>query len=463
MNSGVVRFLPPGAVEPTSRLEDFIRLARHELDVLIPSEEWELPSWTVGGSFLTKGQNRANRYLHFYRAGSRANRDGTVDGTILEPSYVDFAKAYCRYMHATAPVKFENQNKRLKALQLIDAAFRSLGLAPNIPDCNPTVLNTAVALARDGVGAARYYQFAIYIEQVHRFCYGHRFYKAPFQWRHGVRKPKDRTEELGDSAKEWRENRLPSPEAYSALAHVFRNAETFTDQLLSAVSAICCSVPIRAHEVLQLREGCEIHERATPKRIDPDVVESEEAGEAYGIRVWPGKGNQPQVKWVPTVMVSVVQEAVQRLRDICRPAREIAAWYEAHPDQLWLPTDLEHLRDTDWISKTDLGKILGLKKYTSVNKWLIDNPQVEQKSEMRGRRRVRFVDVQRVLLAQMPKNFPWFNGDETQSYSSTLIMVRRNEVHARRGTLACVLGECGVQTFENWLSGHDNGNKPRSC
>ena len=409
MSSAVVRFVPAGTVEPTSRLEDFIRLARHELNVLIPSEDWDLPSWTVGGAFLSKGHNRVNRYLHYYRVGSRANRDGTVDGTILDPHYADFAKAYCRYMHATAPVQFENQSKRLKALQFVEAAFRSLGLTPHIPDCNPTVLNTAVALAREGVGAARHYHFALYIEQIHRFCYEHRFYNAPFQWRHGIRKPKDRTEELGDRAKKWREDRLPSPEAFSALAHVFRNPVTFTDQLMSAVSAICCSVPIRAHEVLQLRENCEVRERAMLKRTGADGVEHEEEGEVYGIRVWPGKGNPPQVKWVPTVMVSVVEEAVQRLHYLCRPARNIAAWYEAHPDHLWLPTNLQHLRDADWISVADLGKVLGLKRYLSVNKWLTDNPEVQQKSDARGKRWVRFADAQRQLLALMPKNFPWLD------------------------------------------------------
>jgi len=458
MSSAVVKFVPRGTVEPRSRLEDFIRLARDELDVLIPSKDWELPSWSVGSSFLTKGQNRKNRYLHYYRTGSRVNRDGTVDGTVLDHRYVDFAKAYCRYMHATSPVHFDNQSKRLKALQFIEAAFRSLGLAPHIPNCNPTVLNTAVALAKDGVGAAIHYKFAVYIEQVHRFCFEHRFYNAPFQWRHGVRKPKDRTKDLGDSAKEWREGRLPSPEAYSALAHVFRNAETFVDRLMSAVSAICCSVPIRAHEVLQLRVNCEVRERTMLKRLDPDGIEREEEGEAYGIRVWPGKGNPPQIKWVPTVMVSVVQEAVQRLRELCRPAREVAAWYEANPDQLWLSSHLEHLRGTEWISIADLRSILGMEKdRTSVDYWLAGNPEVQQKTAGRGRRWARFADVQRVLLESMPANFPWFNGDKTQPYSSTLIVVRRNEVNPTKSTYPCVLGYCGVPTFERWLSGHDNG------
>ena len=85
MSSAVLKFVPRGVVEPTSRLEEFIRLARYELDALIPSEDWDLPSWNVGGSFRTKGQNMENRYLHYYRAGSRANRDGTVDGVVLAP------------------------------------------------------------------------------------------------------------------------------------------------------------------------------------------------------------------------------------------------------------------------------------------------------------------------------------------------------------------------------------------
>ncbi|RWM04337.1 MAG: hypothetical protein EOR68_03785 [Mesorhizobium sp.] len=460
MKSAVRKFVPRGAVDPTSRLDDLIRLARHELGVLIRSEDWELPSWSVGGSFRTKGQNRRNRFLHFYQAGSVAKKDGTVDGIVLDSRYIDFAKAYCRYTHATSPVQYENQFKRLKALQFIEGAFRSLGLAPHISDCNPTILNTAVTLAKQGVGAGRHYQLAMSIEQVHRFCDEHRFYNAPFQWRHAVRKPKDRTEELGEIAKEWREDRLPSPEAYSALAHVFRNATTFTDKLMSAVSAICSSIPIRAHEVLQLRDDCEVWQKPSESRPKPDSELREELDEVYGIRVWPGKGNLPQVKPVVTVMVPVVQEAVQRLRDLCRPGREIAAWCEAHPGQLWLPPELEHLRETELITHHDLGLILGLDSRSSVNQWLNGNRDVQQVTDGYGRRRVRFADVQRVLLDSMPSDFPWFNGDRRQPYSSTLIVVRRNEVHATRATCPCMVGACTVQTFEHWLSGHDDGKKP---
>ncbi len=40
-----------------------------------------------------------------------------------------------------------------------------------------------------------------------------------------------------------------------------RHSETFVDRLYSAVSAIFVSIPIRVHEVLQLRVDCEVFEK----------------------------------------------------------------------------------------------------------------------------------------------------------------------------------------------------------
>lgn len=286
-------------VHPADRVREFIELARNRIDALIPSHDWSADIWSVGQHFLTKGQNRDNRVLAFYNSSATISNKQEVEGKPLHPSFKEFAKAYMRYTHSASPVAFENMTKRLDALQFIEAAFRKLGLNPAIENLNVAVLNTAVEIAKAGVGSARHYQFAIYIQQVHRFCVDRKFLNGPFQWKHGVRKPKDKTEAIGKEAKEWREEKLPSPEAFHALAQIFRNAETFIDSLYSAVCAICISIPIRAHEVLQLRLDCEVNERAS-------VPETGEEVGAYGIRVWPGKGNPPQVKWVPTQMASVV-------------------------------------------------------------------------------------------------------------------------------------------------------------
>jgi hypothetical protein len=137
------------------------------------------------------------------------------------------------------------------------------------------------------------------------------------------------------------------------LAHIFRNAETFIDKIYSSVCAICISIPIRAHEVLQLRLDCEVYGQTKDPESGSEV-------ETYGIRVWPGKGNPPQVKWVPTLMVPIVKEAVRQLSALCSDARAVAAWYESHPDQIWLPAGLEHYRKQNRIPRGSVPEIIGI-------------------------------------------------------------------------------------------------------
>jgi hypothetical protein len=204
MTGNVVKLEAVGVEYPANRVHSFIALAR-AIDVLIPHDAWPENLWQVGASFVTKGQNRDNRVLAFYnRESTLTNRHEIVGGAPLADGIKEFAKAYVRYMHSSSPVSLENTSKRLDALQFIEAAFRSLGTAPIIENLNVIVLNTAVAMAKDGVGAGRHYQFAIYIQQVYRFCMERKFLNAPFQWKHGVTKPKDKTEALGREAKEWR-------------------------------------------------------------------------------------------------------------------------------------------------------------------------------------------------------------------------------------------------------------------
>jgi hypothetical protein len=257
MTGKVLTLLAEGLEYPSDRLQNFIALAK-TIDALIPHEAWRNDLWQVGASFVTKSQNRDKRALAFCNRDAVLNsKQEVVGGGPLADGLKEFAKAYIRYQHSSSPVAFENTVKRLHALRLIEAAFRSLRLEPIIENLNVIVLNAAVAIAKEGVGAGRHYQFANSVEQVYRFCMERKFLNAPFQWSHSVRKPTNKTEALGREAKEWREEKLPSPEAYRALAHIYRYSELFIDRLYSAISAIFVSIPIRVHEVLQLRVDCE--------------------------------------------------------------------------------------------------------------------------------------------------------------------------------------------------------------
>ncbi|MBU4530609.1 MAG: hypothetical protein KUA43_01805 [Hoeflea sp.] len=455
MTSVVTDIRPPGTIVPRQRVQEFIALAKFEIEVLVTNEDWKENVWSVGDSFITKGQNRNNRVLAFITADSSLSNRQVITGECLHPDFVDFAKAYCRYTHSTSPVAFENQRKRLAALQFIEAGFRKLAIHPAIEKCTVSVLNSAVELAKQGVSIARHYQFALYIQQIHQFCMSRGFFNGPFQWRHGVRKPKDKTEAIGEEARKWREKKLPSPEAYHGLAYIYCNAETFIDRLYSAVSAICCAVPIRAHEVLQLREDCEVHELIrTPDSADTT--------EAYGIRVWPGKGNPPQVKWVPTPMVSVVKGAVARLREICTDARKVSKWYEENPGQLWLPIELAHWRSSGWLPLDLVNEIVPARNLYALTNWA-KTKGIEVRTQKHLGKKVKEVhhlSLETHLLGLLPKEFPFFNGANDQRYSDCLVVLLYNQGHIQRGTYRCLVEKATVTAFEHWLSGHDGGAKP---
>ncbi len=438
---------PDTQVLARDRVLEFIRLVREEITALIPSEQWDDDEWLVAGEFSEKSKNYRLRLLAFYNCDATTSSQQVVIGDPLDPQIKEFAKAYIRYSHSTSPVRYHNTRMRMNAVAFIEGAFRKLGQEPAIERLNIVVLNEAIELARHGVGAARHYQLAASIQAVHRFCMARHFLDAPFPWRHGVQKPKDGSEAIGAAAKERRDRKLPTPEAFHALAHVFRTSTTFIDRLYSAISAIGVAIPIRAHELLQLRLDCEVEGRVVSPETGEEV-------ETYGIRVWPGKGNSPQVKWVPTVMVSVVREAVRRLRSMCAAARELAAWCEKNPGQLWLPEHLQCYRESDWIPIGALTDVVGYLDPSAIRQRL-RNLNVEQTFES-----ARLSSLAPALLDLMPTDFPNFNGYRDQRYSETLIVLFHNEGHAQRGTCPALLDKATVSKFGCWLSGHDNGKRP---
>ncbi|MDX0442750.1 hypothetical protein GOD94_16210 [Sinorhizobium medicae] len=447
MTGEVLRFESPRVEYPSDRVASFIALAR-EIDTLVPHGCWDEDVWHVGSSFVTKGQNRSRRTLAFYNREAKLTPHlKIIGGAPLTDSFKEFAKAYIRYTHSTSPSTFENTKKRLDALRFIEAAFRSLRATPSPESLNVSVLNAAVLMAETGVSPGRHSQFALCIQQVYRFCMDRKFLNAPFQWRHGVKKPTVRTRELGAEAKQWREKKLPSPEAYRALAHIYRHSTEFVDRLYSAISAVMVSIPIRIHEVLQLRADCEVYDKVKDPNTDQMV-------DAYGIRVFPGKGNPPQVKWVPTQMASVVQDAIARIREMSADARQVAAWYEKNPGEVWLPEHLAHHRKSGWLPINGVPGLLTNQPNEMALKWL-RAAKVELRYDLPKKvDAVNLASLSVPLLKMMPRDFPHFNRLKDQRYSETLIVAFRNHNHRTRGVYRTVIEMVTIDMFSQWLSGH---------
>jgi hypothetical protein len=450
---------------PSKRVADFISMARNDIVALIKNEQWDNDLWPTTGEFHVKGRRTKVTYLPFYNRLCVHKSGRFLSGKPMAPAFKDFAKAYIRYLHAAEPVSFTNTDLRIKALQCIEDAFLRLRMPSEIWRLNHAVLAEAVKLAAEGIGKGkssstqgighfRHYQLAVRIEKIHSFAIARGFLDVPFSWKHGKRKPTDKSQAIGEEARQWRESRLPSVEALQGLAHIFNNAESFKDKLYSSICAIFISVPIRAHEVFQLRVDCEVVEPRTDKHTG---VKSE----AYGIRVWPGKGHPPEVKWVPTPMVEVVKTAIGRIRQLCEGARKTAARYEECPSRLVLEADVVHLHELEWLNLGEFRELLCHTGRGTHNVFLSSNPTIRCK-RIGGKKElseVNFDDLRKYFLSLLPPQFPYFNNDRDQLFSRTLILVDYSFGRTATNWKVRLPMECTVNQFIDWLAGKDSDTR----
>jgi len=173
--------------------------------------------------------------------------------------------------------------------------------------------------------------------------------------------------------------------------------------------------------------------------------------EAYGLRWFPAKGADPMIKWIVPSMVTVVKEAIAKIRQTTSEARIIAKWYEEHPCQLYLPTNLQCLRNKEWLSTKDIADILGMGNGDAGARWARDN---SLEAEWKGKRKYyRFSDVQNVVIKMLPKGFPILDKDMGLKYSEALVMGRTNELHGTRGTYRCMIEPITINQINTGLGG----------
>ena len=441
--TAVVALCTKTELSTEQRVAAFIELARNQLTNLIPTTDWPADAWDVSAAFVRKGKPRVASRLYFFQHGTLVGHASKATGIPFHPAFRDFAKAYVRYAHSSAPMVFERLVARLLALGYIEAAFRALGMKPSIHFLSPEVLTQAVQIGTGDVSPMVKYQRGVLIEKVYDFCVRQYLLAASFQWRHGIPKPQEPGERIGAEFIARRAEKLPSSRAFEVLAHIYCQPRNRRDELLATVCLICICTPWRASEILQLRTDCEV--------IETRREESREVP-TYGLRAFPGKENRPQIKWVPDIAADQVKEAIRRLRISCAEARDIAAWYFENPDRMYLPPNLAHLREAEWLSADDLAE---LGDQTNGIQWA---KKLGLKPQLRGVGKpyeYRFADLQHATLAQLPRDFPYQNGLKTHAYPEALILVRQGALRADTvGKGSQVMFEpIDISQFNRWLSG----------
>lgn len=442
--SNIVQFVPKAHRDAQENLDGFIDICRNQLKVFGTSLDFDANSWDLAGHIHYKGRHDF-KYVHFTTWGSEKAKNPVY---MAEP-FLSFAKAYLRYQHAMRPAVAISY--RLRALRALEGALKAEGAGSNPTRVTTQTLNRAAQMLREKLSGHTAYKGGSDLASISDFLTVHQLVSVPtVSWRNPILRPSS-VSKVGEHFDEDRARKLPSPTALEAVAKVFRVATDTSDVLVASVCAILCSAPDRINEVVLLREDCEV-ESLNPTNNSP----------IYGLRWYPAKGAAPMIKWIIPGMVDVVREAISKVRAETKQAREIARWYEANPEKVYLPPELEHFRTQDLLSMEEVARLVfdaDIPNSNAVRMWCLENKLTLIKAGT-GRQWqklfARFSEVQSVLLGMLPARFPVADTGLGLKFSDMLFVARKNTFHAVRKSYRAVIEPITYDKISSRLGSNTN-------
>lgn len=434
--SDFVLFVPSASVAATQNLAAFVEHARTKLHVFGADLDFSLNEWNVSNAVSHKGQYDDINLLF-------TNQDSTKSTKFpLAEPFLSFAKAYIRYNFGLASTK--NVGGPLIALRALESVLLSTtGTAdPTAIDAN--ILNRAAQVVKERLAGSTAYHIGGQLASIAAFLRTNRLTSAMAVWKNPLKRPADRNR-VGKQYDEERAEKLPTPTVLDTLPRIFREATEPGDVITASACALMCSAPDRVNEVLLLREACEVEKK------------DKDGKNHLGLRWWPAKGAEPQIKWIVASMSDVVREALAKIRSETQEARAIAAWYEQLPRTLYLPNHLAHLRSQQWLTIQDIGNVVFATAVSdaSVRQWCKLNGVELHKRTARSSGAL-FAEVEAAVLRLLPPGFPIMNGEVGEiRYSQALFLVRLNGLHEQKTTYRCMFEPVSSTHLANRLGRAD--------
>lgn len=431
--ANVAVFKPRPDLSRSENLNGFIVSARSDLQVFGADLNFDDNVWDVTDYLDIKARGNKRTRINFFAFSD----DNKAQVPLREP-FLSFAKAYCRYMHGLRPKKFIAG--RLYALKAVAQALQTETGSAEIDRISGHVMDTAADVIRKRYEESLAYRVGGELELFSRFLSDNGFSAVPVRWRNTLPRPSD-TQRVGKEFDKRRAEKMPSEAALKALPNAFHVAVEPGDVLVTSIVAILLAAPSRISEVFLLPTNCEVTQQTAN---DTRVL----------LRWWPSKGAPPMVKPVYSGMSDVVVNAINKLKGISAPAREIAKWYEDNPTQLFLPRGTEHLRDRDDLTTDEVAQIIGVEDGRSWCKY----QRIEIISRA-GKLKVRFADLERCVLTLLPQGFPILNKETGLRYSDALVLVRKNELQRSRSTYLCMMEPISTDFVNDALGGKRDGRE----
>lgn len=424
----LILFQPKAELDAAANLRGFIDSCRNELTVFGADLHFDENIWDISDSINLKGHGNKRHRLVF----SSLETVNDKPTTPMSEPFLSFAKAYFRYMQGFRPIN--GTGPRLASLRALEAALQEFGEADPVK-LDTHIFNRAAQMIVDKFTAAAAYRVGGQLEMLSEFLCDNRLTSIPIRWRNFIKRPGDSVR-VGKDFDKRRNDKMPTQAALDALPEIFLRAQEPVDVIVSSVAAMLCASPDRISELLSLPLDCEFKQKNNKTGV-----------EAYGLRWCPAKGADPMIKWVVPSMVSVVKEAIAKIRKLTRESRTIAKWYESHPNKIFLLRECEHLRGQEWLTMQELANVLGFKEKGGARTWCSTN-KIRRQNDL-----AKFVIVEKAIISMLPNSFPFMDKDNSCKFSEALFVVRTNELGTQRSTYNCMIESMNINQINSALGG----------
>lgn len=393
--------------------------------------------------------------VNFVKIGiSSKNKD---EENLLDNSIREFAKAYVKYQRIARALKTQ---ETITAIRVIEQTCLQRYNIIDITKLKITDFDLAAEQAREhykgsAYAVGRHLKILLdFLKQLH-------ILELP-NWKSPIKKPSEKSHLLNKESEEYRASKLPDENAIFALADIFARKESELsdrDIFVTCAVSLLLAAPERASELFFLKNNCLYEEEMA---ISDDKAEliltNSDTQKVYGIRWYAQKRYGYDLKFIPNIMVSTVQVAIERLQRLSEKARQFATLLEMSekfPRHELCPdvTDDQLLTFNQVLSAMgfDLSMYENQHQAKSSGKNFLKSRDIPIKDYS-----VCLNDLNVIVRKRLPKGFPYIpfktGGGIKVKWSEALFSSFSNQFHSEKITVFTELWMPHIDTLNEDLS-----------
>lgn len=352
-------------------------------------------------------QDRGIRFTKLSSENRRKNQK------ILDADFLDFAKSYM-----THEIMFRKRKiiHCLLALRAIEFILIKKYSCCDISKINIPVFDESLSLLEERYSLVYCYDIAAQIANLALFISKNKL--THFSNIHSWKNPLKIKHEDFICNKAKHKGKLPDEVALNAFAEIFSQPLTNRrDIFTTSVIVLLMSAPSRISETLALPMDCL-------------MAETTKKGEVkHGLRFWAGKGYCAEIKWIPSVMVPILEVAIERILSITKEARAFAKLLEL--DFKGFHHSLGRLR------KLPADRMLTSEQVVEI----LTNQRKPRKDCTGMLKRLSLIHTDGAyclkslwdeLRSRLPPNFPWYDKAKNIKYSNLLFLIFKDSFHPKK-------------------------------